>query len=90
MHPAAKTAPGLPGYAAHGLRKAGARRLAERGATAQQLLAYFGWMTLKEAERDTRHANRKKLTGEAAQLIGSLRNSEAVSNFSRRRVQQEG
>jgi integrase len=49
------------GYAAHGLRKAAATRHANSGATAHELMAWFGWTTLKEAERYTRAANRKQL-----------------------------
>jgi hypothetical protein len=41
---------------AHGLRKAGAATAAENGATTQQLMAIFGWLTLKEAERYRRAA----------------------------------
>jgi integrase len=53
---------GIPkGYAAHGLRKAAATRHADSGATAHELMAWFGWKTLKEAERYTRSANRKRL-----------------------------
>jgi integrase len=49
------------GYAAHGLRKAAATHHAHSGATANELMAWFGWTTLKEAERYTRAANRKQL-----------------------------
>jgi len=54
---------GLKGLSAHGLRKASATRLAEHGATAHELMAVFGWTTLREAERYTRTANRKALAG---------------------------
>jgi integrase len=37
---------------AHGLRKAGATIAANNGATAHQLMAIFGWDTIKEAELD--------------------------------------
>jgi integrase len=61
---------GIPkGYAAHGLRKSSATRLAEEGATAHQLKAWFGWKTLREAERYTEAAERKKLVRSAAALI---------------------
>jgi integrase len=42
---------GLPHCAAHGLRSAAATRLANSGATAHQLMSWFGWRTLSEAER---------------------------------------
>ena len=49
---------GLPDCTAHGLRKAGATIAAENGATAHQLLAIFGWDTLKQAQVYTKPANR--------------------------------
>jgi integrase len=49
------------GLSAHGLRKAAATRLADHGATAHELMAWFGWASLTEAERYTRAANRKAL-----------------------------
>jgi site-specific recombinase XerD len=56
---------GLPQCSAHGLRKAAATRAAENGATANQLMAMFGWLNLSEAERYTKAAERKKLAGAA-------------------------
>lgn len=52
---------GLSHCSAHGLRKAGATIAAENGATAHQLMSIFGWLTLKEAERYTREAERKRM-----------------------------
>ena len=49
------------GLSAHVLRKAAATRLADHGATAHELMAWFGWASLTEAERYTRAANRKAL-----------------------------
>jgi site-specific recombinase XerD len=60
---------GLPNCAAHGLRSAAATRLADHGATAHQLMSWFGWRTLSEAERYTKEANRKRLAAEAGKLI---------------------
>lgn len=49
---------GLPsGCSAHGLRKAAARRLAEAGCTAHQIMAVTGHRSLKEVERYTRAAD---------------------------------
>jgi len=63
---------GIPaGYAAHGLRKAAATRLANKGATAHQLMAWFGWKTLKEAERYTKAADRKRLAQDAGALLNT-------------------
>jgi integrase len=60
---------GLPQCSAHGLRKAGAVRAAENGATTHELMAIFGWQTVKEAERYTRAAQRKRLAGSAERLL---------------------
>ncbi|GEP11262.1 hypothetical protein MGN01_31070 [Methylobacterium gnaphalii] len=51
---------------AHGLRKAGARRAAEEGATEAQLNALFGWADgSRESATYTKTANRAKLAREA-------------------------
>jgi len=50
---------------AHGLRKAGATRAADNGATEAQLEAIFGWRGGKMASHYTRAANRKRLAREA-------------------------
>lgn len=53
---------GLPkGYASHGLRKAAATRLADAGCTDHEIMAWGGWETLKEVQRYTKAANRKRL-----------------------------
>lgn len=59
---------GCPG-SAHGLRKAGATRAAENGATERQLMAIFGWTTGKMATHYTRAADRRRLAQEAATLL---------------------
>lgn len=60
----------LPQCSAHGLRKLAATALAEAGATPHQLMAWFGWTSIGEAELYTRAASRKKLAGSVASLIG--------------------
>jgi integrase len=65
---------GCPG-SAHGLRKAGATRAAENGATVNQLMALFGWKTEKMALLYTRKADRKRLALQAAQLLVSAQTS---------------
>lgn len=62
---------GLKGLSAHGMRKAASTRAAERGATAHQLMAIFGWRTIKQAEVYTRAAERKWLAGDAMHLLGT-------------------
>jgi integrase len=60
---------GLPGRA-HGLRKAGATRAAENGATERQLEALFGWSEgSRESARYTKKADRKRLARAAAVLL---------------------
>ena len=54
---------------AHGLRKAGATRAAERGATERQLMAIYGWTTSKQATHYTRQADRARLSAEAMTLL---------------------
>jgi integrase len=59
---------GVPGRA-HGLRKAGATIAADNGATAHQLMAMFGWDTLKMAEKYTRGADQKRLAQGAMHML---------------------
>jgi integrase len=59
---------GVPG-SAHGLRKAGATRAANNGATEAQLEAIFGWRGGGMAALYTREANRVKLARDAATML---------------------
>ena len=59
----------LPQCSAHGLRKAGATIAANNGATARQLMAIFGWDTIKQAEHYTRKADQKQLAEAAMHLL---------------------
>lgn len=54
---------------AHGLRKFAATIMAERGATDHQLMAWFGWKSIAEAQRYTKSANRKRLAQSGAQFM---------------------
>lgn len=60
---------GLPHCTAHGLRKAGAAIAAENGATERQLMAIFGWSTMKEAARYTKAARQKVLAASGMKLL---------------------
>jgi integrase len=51
----------------HGVRKFAATRMANSGASAHELMAYFGWSSIGEAERYTRAANRERLARSAAE-----------------------
>jgi integrase len=53
----------------HGLRKAGATRLAQRGATTTQLMAWFGWKTSAEADRYTQAVEREQAALMAAEVL---------------------
>jgi site-specific recombinase XerD len=56
---------GLQNCSAHGLRKAAATIAAENGATAHQLMAIFGWTNIKEAQRYTEAADKRRMAREA-------------------------
>lgn len=60
---------GLKHCSAHGLRKAGATRAAENGATEHQLMAIYGWSNPQQAAVYTRKARRRKLAAEAIHLL---------------------
>ena len=60
---------GLHHCTAHGLRKAGATIAANNGATAHQLMAIFGWDTLKMAEAYTRAADQERLAEAAMHML---------------------
>ena len=62
-------AAGLTHCSAHGLRKASAVIAAENGATEDQLMAIFGWLTPKQAAHYTKAARRRKLAGDAMALL---------------------
>ncbi len=58
---------GLNGKSAHGVRKIGATRAAEAGATVAELEALFGWSGGAMASHYTRTADRKRLAKLAAE-----------------------
>ena len=68
----------VPGRA-HGLRKAGATIAANNGATAHQLMAIFGWDTLKMAERYTRAADQKRLAESAMHMLDTREQTSTES-----------
>jgi integrase len=75
----------LPQCSAHGVRSAAATRLADNGATAHQLMSWFGWRTLSEAERYTKEANRKRLAAEAGKLISGTGIGKPKNQFAKTR-----
>jgi len=54
---------------AHGLRKIGAVRAAEAGATVKEMEALFGWTGGAMAEHYTRKADRRRLAEAASEKI---------------------
>jgi integrase len=53
----------------HGLRKAAATYFAEQGATDFQLMPWFGWSSISQAQVYTKSANRKRMAASAGKLI---------------------
>jgi site-specific recombinase XerD len=53
----------------HGLRKAAATYFAELGATDHQLMSWFGWSSISQAQVYTKAANAKRMSQAAAKLI---------------------
>jgi len=73
---------GVPG-SAHGLRKAGATRAANNGATEAQLEAIFGWSRgSSEAAVYTRQADRARLAKQAAVTLLTERDANIYSRTS--------
>lgn len=68
---------GVPG-SAHGLRKAGATRAANNGATVAQLEAIFGWSGGGMAALYTRGANRERLAREAMSKLESTETEQSM------------
>ena len=71
---------------AHGLRKLGAQRCAEAGATEHQLMALFGWANPKQAALYTKKANRAKLEAAAAPLLDARSSNAAAERDSNKSV----
>jgi integrase len=62
---------GLPRCTFHGLRKSASRRLAEHGCTPHEIAAITGHATLKEIERYTKDAERRRLAQSAMNKLKS-------------------
>ena len=60
----------------HGLRKAAARRLAEAGCSASEIMAITGHKTLAEVERYTRAAEQERLARQAIQRQSEKRSGK--------------
>lgn len=78
---------GVPGRA-HGLRKASAVRFALNDATAPQLMAWFGWKTIGEAQRYIEEANRIRLAESAgAKVISGTKVGSLINPVSQNEAQ---
>jgi integrase len=67
---------GLTGCTAHGLRKVAARRLAESGGSAHEIMAVTGHQSLKEVVIYTKAADQVRLAARAASAIGGAKQNE--------------
>ncbi|MEM9763043.1 MAG: tyrosine-type recombinase/integrase [Pseudomonadota bacterium] len=84
-------AAGLTLCTAHGLRKACARRLAEAGATANEIAAVTGHKTLAEVQRYTAAANREGMADAALEKLLARPNGEqTVANLPSRFAKTSG
>ncbi len=64
---------GLPHCSAHGLRKAAARRMAEAGKSAHEIMSVTGHRTLSEAERYTRAVDQERLARRAVDGLAGMK-----------------
>ena len=69
---------GLEEVSTHGLRKLGAQRCTEAGATEHQLMALFGWTNPQQAAVYPKKANRAKLEAQAAALLQAQISNKGV------------
>lgn len=74
-------AAGVPG-SAHGLRKAGATRLANHGATPDEIRAFMAHKTNKEGATYTKKADRARLADSGLSKMLGQKENENVSNLS--------
>ena len=73
---------GLAGCPLHGLRKACARRLAEAGCSAPEIMAITGHKTLAEVERYVRAASQKRLsTAAIGKVSGTLHYPQSERHY---------
>jgi len=82
---------GLPQCSAHGLRKACARRLAEAGATANEIAAVTGHKTLAEVQRYTEQADRSGMADIALEKMQKRSNEQQnLANHPKRFAKKTG
>jgi integrase len=77
---ASDTRGGLPQCTAHGLRKAAATRIADRGGSEHEVMAFMAHATPKEGAIYTRKANRNTLGATAAAKVFGANAEQTLSN----------
>ena len=70
---------GIRGKSAHGLRKLGATRAANAGATTAQLKSIFGWTSDRMPELYTRTADRRRLAMESMSKLANEKPTSIVA-----------
>jgi integrase len=73
---------GLPHCTAHGLRKAGATRLANAGASEHMVMAYLAHSSPREGATYTKKAERSRLADSAFALLKRAKGEQKLSNLS--------
>lgn len=73
-------AAGIPHCAPHGLRKAGATRLANAGGTEFEVMTFLGHSTPDEARTYVKKANRQKLGDSGMQKVERAKREQNLSN----------
>lgn len=72
---------GLKGYSAHGVRKFDATEAAVNGATTHQLMAMFGWDSIKQAEIYTKNADQKRLAGASMHFLTGKQREQKIAKI---------
>ncbi|RUW26951.1 tyrosine-type recombinase/integrase [Mesorhizobium sp. M4B.F.Ca.ET.013.02.1.1] len=73
-------AAGLPHCSSHGLRKAGATRLADAGASELEIMAFLGHRTPDEARTYVKKFNRKRLGDTGMEKVARAKSEQGLSN----------
>ena len=74
-------AAGLPYCSSHGLRKAGATRLADAGANEMEIMSFLGHSSPAEARTYVKKANRSVMADRALERVVRAKREQGVSNL---------
>lgn len=83
-------AAGLPHCSSHGLRKAGATRLADAGANELEIMAFLGHRTPNEARTYIKKANRRRLADRGMERLRQAKREQILSNLSEKLDNEAG